>query len=237
MINLSKRLRMVADMVTPGGGAVDIGTDHAYIPIYLAKNGLKEHVYACDVNKGPIAIAESNIAEQGCSGVVETCLCNGLSKVLVSPGDSVIIAGMGGLLIKDILSRDIDKAKTAGELILQPQSEFGKLRDYLCNAGFKITDEDAVTEEGKYYFAIKAVVSHDEDYSLTEEEKEFGPLLLSKKHPVMKDYLGKCLGVEKDIMARLSKEKAGENVRRRMRQVTDRISFLERVLEGIYEVQ
>ncbi len=232
MIVLSERLKAVAGMVSKGGAAVDIGTDHAYIPIYLVEKGIKDRAIAGDVNSGPLDIARKNIEDHDLAGRITLCLSDGLANVEVKPGDSVIIAGMGGLLVKNILSRSEDKARKAGELILQPQSEYSKLRQYLCLAGFRIIDEDAVFEDGKFYFVIKAGSFGNEVYVLSEAEKEFGPVLLSKKHPVLKDYLRRCLEVEKEILAHLSNEKANDNVLRRMRQVVDRISLIKGILRS-----
>ena len=237
MIRLSHRLLCVAGMVSQGGRAVDIGTDHAYIPIYLIEKGIKECAVACDIGKGPLAIAENNIKKYGLERQISTCLSDGLENVSLDRQDSLIIAGMGGLLIRDILFREEDKARSASELILQPQSEIGELRGYLSSSGFEIRDEEAIEEDGKYYFIIKAQPSDQSNIKLTAEEMEFGPSLLGKRHPALKEYLLKQIGIEKEILSRLAGENPAGNVLRRREELSDHISVMERTVEEYYEMQ
>ena len=217
-------------MVTPGGGALDIGTDHAYIPIYLAERGIKEKILACDINKGPLAIAQGNIRAKGLEKKIAVCLSDGLEKTEISPGDSVIIAGMGGLLIRDILLRSDNKAKVAGELILQPQTEYSELRMYLSSTGFEITNEDMVEEDGKYYFVIRAVPSGKGAYDLSDAERDFGPVLLKKQHPLLREYLEKRLGTCREVLSRLEDAKPAENIIKRMNEIKSEINYIEEII-------
>ncbi|MBR5336379.1 MAG: SAM-dependent methyltransferase [Lachnospiraceae bacterium] len=216
---------------------MDIGTDHAYVPIYLVEKGIRNAAIACDIGSGPLAIAESNIKKYGQEGHITTCLSDGLDRVHVQSGDSLIIAGMGGLLIRDIISRGADKAGMVAELILQPQSEMFELRSYLCLAGFEIRDENALIEDGKYYFVIKACPSVNTPIILTDEEKEFGPLLLAKRHPVLKEYLLRQIGIEKEILIRLEVEGPSGGALKRREELVTHISVMERTIERYYEMQ
>ena len=140
---------------TDGKIIADIGTDHAYIPIYLIQNNLAEYVIASDIKKGPVSIAEDNIKSHNLSDKIEVRLGGGLSVLDKGEADTIIIAGMGGILISEIIDADIYKAK-ASNLVLQPMNAQYELRKYLLSHGFKITDEDIAVEGHKVYNIINA---------------------------------------------------------------------------------
>ena len=237
MISLSKRMKAVADMVSPGGRLVDIGTDHAYIPIYLVEKGIKEKALACDVNKGPLAIAEEHIGENGLSEAIDLRLSDGLRKVDIISGDSIVIAGMGGLLIRDIISSSVEKARQAGEMILQPQSEYGQLRTFLGESGFAIVDEAALEEEGKFYFLMKVVYKPGEAYVLNDAEREFGPILLRRRDETLKTYLVRQLDVKEEIISELNKQEEKSSILSRVNEVRLEISLIKKALGDYYEMQ
>lgn len=237
MINLSERMKAVADMVTPGGRVVDIGTDHAYIPIYLVDRGVADRALACDVNSGPLSIAKEHIAREGLSEKIDLLLSDGLKKADIDSGDSLVIAGMGGLLIKEIISSSMDKARISREMILQPQSEYGQLREYLSDSGFVIEDEDALEEEGKFYFLMKVLYKPQEVRILSDVEKEFGPVLLKKRDETLRIYLEKKLDVNKEIILKLNKSQEKTSIIKRAEEIRQRISLIDKALGDYYEMQ
>lgn len=235
MIKLSKRLQTIADMTTGGERIVDVGTDHAYIPIYMVQNKKYKSAIAADVNKGPIAIANEHISELGLSDSIGTCLSDGLHKVDVQSADTVTIAGMGGLLIKKILEQDLDKAKLAKELILQPQSEYKEVRLFLQNEGFVIQDEESVIDDGKFYFVIKCVQGKTEK-QFSEAELEFGPMLLNKKHPVLLEYINKQIGILEKVKLELNKQPKSEAILKRIKDIDNELCLLKNALGDYYEM-
>ncbi|MCD7767018.1 MAG: class I SAM-dependent methyltransferase [Lachnospiraceae bacterium] len=195
-MKLSKRLLAVSDMVTPGSILADIGTDHAYIPIYLVENRIIPRAIAMDVNQGPLARAKEHIREHALERDIETRLSNGLAGLHPGEAQSLVIAGMGGALTVRILregaqilfSHDMETP----ELILQPQSEVPSVRMYLEQNRFRIVREDMVFEDGKYYPMMKAVRVCDLETSsrcADTIELNFGPELLKMRHPVLKQFL------------------------------------------------
>ena len=186
-MELSRRLLAVAGGVTKGNRLADVGTDHGYIPIYLVTEGICPSAIAMDVNQGPLDRADAHIMEYGLSDKIGTRLSNGLEKIEPQETDSVVIAGMGGTLMTDILTRGMHVLSEGKELILQPQSEIFKVRHFLHDHNYKIIDEQMVKEEGKYYFIIKAVPG--QQCFAEEFLYEYGELLLKKKHPLMQEYL------------------------------------------------
>ena len=133
----------------------DIGTDHAYIPINLIKESRAQKVIATDINPLPARIATDNIKKESLSKKIEIRLGNGLSVLAKEEADVIIIAGMGGILISEIIDADIDIA-LGSKLILQPMNAQYELRKYLMSHGFKITDEDLAVEGFKVYNIILA---------------------------------------------------------------------------------
>ena len=156
-MELSKRLKAVAELVTPGMRLADVGTDHGYIPIALVQTGKVSRAIAMDINKGPLERAKEHIREHGLEGKIQTRLSDGLKNLQMNEADCMIAAGMGGGLVIRILSEERDTAGSLKELILQPQSEIDSVRKYLTEEGYRIVAEDMVYEDGKYYPMMKAV--------------------------------------------------------------------------------
>lgn len=158
MIHLSERLSMVASLVTPGNSVADIGCDHAYTSIYLVQSHTAPFCIAMDVCSGPLKAAERNVSDElrGNKGLIDIRLSDGLAALEAGETDTVLISGMGGLLIIDILKAYPEKTKACRELVLSPQSDVSKVRRWIEDSGFVITDEKMCLDAGKYYVAIKA---------------------------------------------------------------------------------
>lgn len=229
---LSGRLQMLADMVTCGNRVADVGCDHGFLSIYLIQQGISPSALAMDVRKGPLAAAARHIAQSGLEAYIQTRLSDGLTAYEAGETETIVCAGMGGRLMARILEQGIKKAVCAHELILQPQSELGEFRQFLAGKGFSIIAENAIREEGKYYFAMRAVpggkTPAERDVREKEEERgetgaeeaalftEYGELLLKERHPVLKEYLLAQRRVTKELLGKLSGEetlRAEERVR------------------------
>ena len=152
---LSKRLMSAVGFVR-GGILADVGTDHAYLPVYLYKLGRIRGAVAADINEGPLARARANIAAYGAGEGIDTVLSDGLAKLEGYRPDDIVIFGMGGELIIHIL----DAAKwTRSErirLILQPMTKQEEVRAYLLENGFSIVDEAMSEDDGKIYQTVCA---------------------------------------------------------------------------------
>ncbi|MFR8369038.1 MAG: tRNA (adenine(22)-N(1))-methyltransferase [Lachnospira sp.] len=166
IINISERLKCVAGLVNKGARVADIGTDHAYLPIYLVQNGISNKVYACDVRKEPLRRAKLHIDEYGLSDKITTQLCDGLKGINKGDVDTVTICGMGGKLMKNILKAGIDKLGDNTQLVLSAQSELRDFRKYLLETGIYIKSEHMLLEDGKYYFIFDCVYNTQDEYYL-----------------------------------------------------------------------
>ncbi len=151
---LDLRMSRIADCVPNGAILADIGTDHGKLPVYLAlKNKIKRAV-AADINEMPLQKAVNNIKKNNLQDKIDTYLTDGLKGIEKFSPDCVVIAGMGGELIEQILEEGtIDKNNV--KYILQPMTKEDSLRKYLCQNGYLITDEHIV-KEGKLYQIICA---------------------------------------------------------------------------------
>ncbi|MDO4618813.1 MAG: class I SAM-dependent methyltransferase [Clostridia bacterium] len=150
---LKKRLDMILSHID-GDAVADIGTDHGYIPVKLALSGKVKKIIATDLNKGPLDAARKNAEDNNVS--FDLRLGSGLSPIEENECDTIVIAGMGGELISEILRADLDKAKKADRLLLQPMNSQDTLRKFLLENGFSITEEDLEVEGFKVYNLIIA---------------------------------------------------------------------------------
>ncbi len=152
---LTPRLALVAEFVEQNSLVIDVGTDHAYLPIWLLLTGKIFKAIAADINAEPLERASENIRKYGLSTQISTVLGDGLSALNDTDGDTIIIAGMGGDTICHILNNTPwSKEKT---LILQPMTNSAKLRRYLRENGYLIADESIAREEKRLYCVMKVV--------------------------------------------------------------------------------
>lgn len=205
-MKLSKRLEFIADHIDKVISLSDIGTDHGYIPLYALNKGLCEKAIASDINKDPLDKARLNALLEGMGDELEFRLGGGLEPLKEGEVQAVIIAGMGGKLIKDILEKDITKVDNLDYLILQPAQNPEGLREYLYTNDYEIISEDLCKDEGKYYELFKVKRKKDENTELDSIYYEISPKLLMSKHPLMKEYLESKLENYNKILEAVSAE-------------------------------
>lgn len=190
-VRLSRRLQAVADYVKPGSRVADIGTDHGFVPVYLAQTGRAAGAIAMDVRKGPLMRAEEHIKEYErrpfCP--IEARLSDGLKELRPGEADTVIIAGMGGELEIRILEQGRHMWDSVKHWILSPQSDLCKVRQYLEANGFAIENESMVKDEGKYY-TILSVTRGTMEYK-RQIWYLYGKCLIERKDHTLKEFLEK----------------------------------------------
>lgn len=226
-MQLSKRLQAVTDFVSEGHRVADIGCDHGYIAIYLTKHKIAKSVIAMDVNKGPLQRAKENILRYGCEGKIETRLSDGAFELKKGEVDTILIAGMGGILMIKILSEAKETIQELKELVLQPQSEIEGVRRYLHQIGFRIEKETMLEEDKKYYTVIKAIKGK-EQYQ-TEEEYRFGKYLLDERNPYLKEFLEFGEKKYKQILENLNKH-GSEHTKERYQELTKEYEYIKNAL-------
>ncbi|MDC7300204.1 tRNA (adenine(22)-N(1))-methyltransferase [Agathobacter ruminis] len=233
MIKLSKRMEAVAAMVTPGYKICDVGTDHAYIPIYLVQSGANPSALAMDLREGPLSRADEHIRDYHLEDRIATRLSDGIEALQDGEADSLIIAGMGGEVVLHILKAFPEKCRHFKEMILQPQSDVDKVRRYLRENDFKIVDEDMILEDGKYYPMFKVVpLSCGESWQKMKENARivcdlYGPLLLRNGNPVLRKFLVKENKTLRSIQVGLETRTQTESIAIRLKEVELQLAYNE----------
>lgn len=197
-MKLSERLMAIANLVPKNSIVADIGTDHGYIPAYLIENKKSKKVIGTDISKGSLDKIIQYVKELGFEDKIDSRLGDGLEVIKPYEVDTVIIAGMGGLLIRDILEKDKEISDSIMDFILQPMVAVKELRQYLIENNFEIINEGLVKEENKYYEIIYA----RKGKSFIEKEiyYEISPILIREKHPLLKEFVENKIMSAKKIL-------------------------------------
>lgn len=191
MQNLSPRIEKLWQLAGKCRCLGDVGTDHGFVPVHMVETGLAENAVASDINKGPLERARDHVKEAGLEGKIQLRLGSGMTVYKPGECDVFIVAGMGGLLIADILQVSRDVAESADKLILQPNTCIPDLRKYLWDNGFTILDENTLAErEHTYIFlTVKYTGKVKSDYSRLDlemgeilQKKEDGPVFFKALH-------------------------------------------------------
>ncbi len=234
MIQLSDRLAAIADYVVKGESVADIGTDHGLLPIFLLQQNISPKVILTDIRKGPLEKAKANFQAYAPEIQADIRLGGGLDPLEKSEVDTVIIAGMGGLMMTGILSADQEKTRSYKKFILQPRNGRDKLRIWLYRNGYNISDERLV-REGNYICEILVVdtsfrekPAKDDHFAekLSNLEFEISPLLFSGKDPLLKELLECRIKVEENIISVIT-EKGTEASRRKLIKNKERLQKLK----------
>ncbi len=149
-MGISKRLKTIAEQVTPGSRAADIGTDHGYVPIYLVRNSICPYVIAADLSEGSLAKAKDNIRRAGFEDKIECRLSDGLGSILPGEADCIIISGVGGILMRRILSDGIETVRSSKELILSPHRDTGLVKAFAEEVDLKVEEIELTDKDRKY---------------------------------------------------------------------------------------
>lgn len=153
---MNKRMYAIVKYIEPGRGLIDVGTDHGYLPTWMASHGYHGNIIAADINAAPLQKARENAEKAGVTDRITFQLCDGLEQCKLESVDTIIIAGMGG----DLICRILDLAEWCMDrrykLILQPMTKSEVLRYWLTNNEFEILAEDLVPEGGNLYQLIVA---------------------------------------------------------------------------------
>lgn len=187
IIKLSNRMAAIAALVPQGANTADIGTDHGYIPVWLAQTGRAGKLAAADINRGPLEHARFTATQYGVSDCINFHLCSGLEFPEAPEYDTVIIAGMGGELIASIL-RAAPWTKEGVRLILQPNSKIQILNSWLKDNGYGVTDARLVKDAGKLYQILVASGGPSREFSC-EAQRLVHPLFMDKRDPLLGEYL------------------------------------------------
>jgi tRNA (adenine22-N1)-methyltransferase len=213
---------MIAEYVPDDARVADIGGDHALLLLHVAKKGRLKKGIVGEINRGPFENAKKRVAMAGFQELIEVRLGDGLSVLTPDEVDAVVIAGMGGTLIANILEAGKTKLAKVRRLILQPNIGARRVRGWLKENGYRLTDETIVKEAGIFYEIIVAEPGVEEAYKQAglpyDILLDVGPLLWRKRHPLLKAKLAAELTGKEKTLKQLAKGKtpAAEERKREM---------------------
>lgn len=225
---MTPRMLQVAAMVPEGARVADIGCDHAYISIYLCRHRGCKRIIAMDVRQGPLNIAGANVHRAGLSDKIELRLSDGMDALSDGEVDTLVLAGMGGLLMQEILGRKPELLGGISCMVLQPQSEIEGVRRFVHRFGFQITAEAMLWDKEKPYFIMRCESGSGgctvQEWS--DIEYRYGGLLLAEQNQSLYAYLKR----ESSVLEQ-TKEKLmcgdSERARARLREIEQRQAWNE----------
>lgn len=229
---LSKRLTTIASFVPQGSRVADVGTDHGYVPIYLVKNEVASSAIAMDVRTGPLMRAEEHIREYGLEDRIEVRLSDGLSGLQAEEADTVVISGLGGPLMVEILDRGAAVAQTVKHFVLSPQSDIPGVRVYLREHGYRIEKEVFLKDDGKYYTVM--LVTHGQSRPGRYIDDLYGKYLLDHCDPVLMEYLRKDEIRYQNLLPELLRSPK-EETRARGEKMQEELTYIRQALRIMEE--
>ena len=224
---LSPRLMAVAKYIYSGATVADIGTDHAYLPVYLIQQGITNRIIAGEINEQPFKAAQITIQANNIREAIDLRLGNGLNILTPGEAEIIVIAGMGGKTVCTILGQGSEVLKHVQRLVIQPMNNIPMVRRWLLANEWHLADEEMINESGHYYVIISAEQGNEkinDDFLLT-----IGPRLLEKKDTVLRTYLNERLLVINHIVKGINNN-SGKKV------TAERALFLQEQAAKIQEV-
>lgn len=229
-IRLSKRLALIASFIPKGSVLADIGSDHAHLPAYAYRQGWVKKAIAGEVREGPYRTALATTRSLGIEQAVSVRLGDGFQVIERGEADAIVIAGMGGELISEILERGEEKLTQDTTLILQPNIREAVLRAWLDRHGWAIVDE-AILEEEHHIYEVMVAKKAAAGSSLSCQELMMGPVLLKKKSPV---FLKKWRHEEnklKNIVISLERSSQTGPIRAKKHQCEQKLDLIKKGLQ------
>ena len=202
-MKLTPRLQKIADEIKPGETMADIGTDHGFLPLFLWEQGISPQVIMADISKGSLDKAAENCRLLAPDTDFDLRLGSGLEVLAPGEVDTVVMAGIGGNLICELLGKDLQKSWSFSKYILQPRRHIGRLRFWLYDNGFSITNEQLV-REGKFICEVLTVVPKEvamtRQMNAEDIEYEFPLSLVRFRNDLTAEYLQGKLRLEREIL-------------------------------------
>lgn len=230
-MDISSRLVKIIEMLPESDTVADIGTDHGYVLIELLKRGKIHRGIASDNKKKPLEKARKNAVSERMEEHMDFRLGSGFETLNVGEANGAVIAGMGGILIRDLMENAMEVIKEMDFILLQPAQNPEILREYLYKNQFKILDEELVREDQRYYEYMVVKFDQHKSHTLGNHiDYTIGDVLLKKKHPLLQEYLTSKINEMEEILSKINN--TTENAKIRSEIINQKINELRSVLDG-----
>lgn len=231
-MDISSRLDQVVQMIPKCSAVADIGTDHGYVLIALLKRNRITRGIASDNKKKPLEKAMMNAREEGVVSHLDFRLGSGLETLKPGEVNGAVIAGMGGILIQDLITSAPEVVKSLDFLLLQPAQNPEILRKFLYENHFKVLDEEIIKEDRRYYEYLMVKYDPEKTVSLRNlADYSVGDILYRKGHPLMGDFLNDRIRELEVIQDKM--DLSSENARNKQSEMNKKINELRRLRDGI----
>lgn len=202
-MNIGVRLEAIGRLVPQGCSLADVGTDHAYLPVWLLEKGIITNAVAGDIAEGPCRAARATVAMYGAKDKVEVRLGSGLKVLEPGEVECVTIAGMGASTMIEIFEESEAVTASLKHMVLQPMAGASSLRRWLCEHGWQIIEEDLVEDGVHFYEIISTVQGAASQYS--EAEYVIGPVLLKQGHPLLHKHFTRQIDNLKQLLSNMER--------------------------------
>lgn len=231
-MNISERLKIIASFIKKDSVLADIGTDHAYLPIYALKQGSIHRAICGDVSKGPLRMAQKHVREKGLEDKIALRLGDGLDVIRPDDRvDCVTICGMGGFLISEILDEGKERLLPVKRLILQPNNGEELVRRWLMENNWELISERILEEEGHIYEILVAEPGDGKKpYTCLEKELLFGPFLLKEKNRIFRMKWEREKIAMQQVLKQLEQAIETPEILKKMESFRKKIRWIEEVL-------
>lgn len=202
-MKISNRLKLIASLVPDDANVLDVGCDHALLDIFLVTHKKNIRAIASDINSGPLKRAIDNVKFYKVDHAIDVKQGDGIVNITAEV-DTIIISGLGGNTIIDILKKDLDKLKNVKTLVISPHGEEEKVRRFITSIGYEIADEIFTCDQNKAYVIIKFVRGNKK---YTDLEMRYGPIILKNKNEYFYKYYSECRANLKELLKEIPKDK------------------------------
>ncbi|MCL2152879.1 MAG: class I SAM-dependent methyltransferase [Oscillospiraceae bacterium] len=209
ILKLPERLMAAVNFIEQGAYVADIGTDHGYLPVYLALHGSARGIIASDISEGSLKTARQSAAKYGVAEKITFISAAGLDGIEKTDADTVVVTGLGGETIASILGDSPWIKRRNARLILQPQSKIGELCDFLRTNGYRALDARLAYDNGRFYVILLVVYGKTESEpdrkSEPEPEIEILSLLMHKRDPMFTSFLDTLIAKKRRVLENIEK--------------------------------
>lgn len=233
MMQISNRLNKIISFIEKEDKVADIGTDHGFVPNFIVNENISNYVISSDISENSLKKSIELTLEYNNCDKIQNRVGPGLKVLEASEVDVAIIAGMGGLLISDIIKDSLDIAINLKKLILQPMQAKRDLRIFLYEKGFEIIDEAIIYEDKKYFEIIVTKYTGENKKISDEIFFDIPEIPYKRKDAIMKSYLENRIEYNTLLIENLKKSSDFNKVCKKIKDLEIFVNKCKELLNGL----